>query len=52
MAIKLQNVEFKYSALAPKTLKDVSLEIKEKDEFVFILGHTGSGKSTDRKSVV
>ncbi len=46
MAIKLQNVEFKYSALAPKTLKDVSLEIKEKDEFVFILGHTGSGKST------
>ena len=39
-------VNFKYSYKAPLTLKEVNLEISEKNEFICILGHTGSGKST------
>lgn len=46
MGINFQNVDFKYAPLACKTLKNVNLKIDAKDEFIFILGHTGSGKST------
>lgn len=47
MAIDFQKVDFKYNELADKkTLSNVSFSINEKDEFVAILGHTGSGKST------
>ena len=46
MGINFQKVSFKYAPLLDDTLKDISLNINEKDEFIFILGHTGSGKST------
>lgn len=47
MGINFQNVDFKYSKKASyKQLDQVSLNINEKDEFVMIVGHTGSGKST------
>lgn len=46
MGINFQRVSFKYSYNTPLTLNDVSLKISAKDEFVCILGHTGSGKST------
>ena len=47
MGINFQNVDFKYSKKASyKHLDQVSLNINEKDEFVMIVGHTGSGKST------
>jgi energy-coupling factor transport system ATP-binding protein len=46
MGINFQRVNFKYSYKAPLTLKEVNLEISEKNEFICILGHTGSGKST------
>lgn len=46
MGINFQRVSYKYSYNAPLTLKEVSLEISSKNEFICILGHTGSGKST------
>ena len=47
MGINFQNVDFNYSKKASyKQLDQVSLNINEKDEFVMIVGHTGSGKST------
>lgn len=47
MGINLQNVNFKYSKKATRSqLDNVSLRIDAKDEFVAILGQTGSGKST------
>ena len=47
MGINFQNVDFKYLKKASyKQLDQVSLNINEKDEFVMIVGHTGSGKST------
>ena len=47
MGINFQNVDFKYSKKASyKQLDQVSLNINEKDEFVMIVGHTGSGEST------
>lgn len=47
MGINFQNVEFKYNKKNKKhQLQDVSLQINEKDEFVMIVGQTGSGKST------
>ena len=47
MGINFQNVDFKYSKKASyKQLDQVSLNINEKVEFVMIVGHTGSGKST------
>ena len=46
MGINFQRVNYKYSYNAPLTLKEVSLEISYKNEFICILGHTGSGKST------
>lgn len=46
MGINFQRVNYKYSYNTPLTLNDVSLDISSKDEFICILGHTGSGKST------
>lgn len=47
MGINFQNVDFKYTKKASyKQLDQVSLHIDSEDEFVMILGHTGSGKST------
>lgn len=48
MSIKLENVNYIYGAgtsTETKALKNINLEIK-KGEFVAIIGHTGSGKST------
>ena len=52
MGIKLSNVSFAYYVPKSKkkpirfTLKDVSLNIDSQDEFIGLVGHTGSGKST------
>lgn len=52
--IKLENVSFKYptdeSYESPFAVNNVSLEIKE-GEFLAILGHNGSGKSTTAKLI-
>ena len=48
MSIKLENVSYIYeknSAYRTEALKDVSLEIND-GEFIGMIGHTGSGKST------
>ena len=48
MSIKLENVSYQYSqnsAAKQNTLKNINLEIK-RGEFVALVGHTGSGKST------
>ena len=42
--IELKNINFEYEKGSP-VLKDINLEIK-KGEFIGIIGHTGSGKST------
>ena len=47
MGIHFQQLGFKYDQLASKeTLSNINIDIDAKDEFIFILGHTGSGKST------
>ena len=46
MGIRFQNVGFSYETIASETLRDVNLEINKENEFITILGHTGSGKST------
>ena len=47
MGIDFQNVTFKYYKKASsKQLDNVTFHINEKNEFVTILGQTGSGKST------
>ena len=48
MSIKLENVNYVYSpntAYEKHALKDINLEINQ-GEFVGVIGHTGSGKST------
>ena len=46
MGINFQNVGFSYDSKASDTLKNVNLHIEKENEFITILGHTGSGKST------
>ncbi len=47
MGINFQNVNFQYSKKASKhQLVDINLHIDELNEFVMIVGQTGSGKST------
>ncbi len=46
MGIRFQNVGFSYEKIASETLKNVNLQIERENEFITILGHTGSGKST------
>ena len=43
-----ENVSFRYAEDQPWVLKNVSFSIKQ-DEWVAILGHNGSGKSTIAK---
>ena len=48
MAIRLENVNYIYSpdsAFKKQALKDVNLTIHD-GEFIGLIGHTGSGKST------
>ena len=48
MAIKIENLEYVYMPGSPfekKALDNINLEIKD-GEFVGLIGHTGSGKST------
>ena len=47
MGINFQNVTFKYAKKAPtNTIENINLSINNENEFIAILGHTGSGKST------
>ena len=47
MEINFQHVNFKYDKKQQfETLNDINLQISSKDEFITIVGHTGSGKST------
>jgi energy-coupling factor transport system ATP-binding protein len=51
MEINFSKVSFSYNIPRKKrpviyTLKDIDLNIQEKDEFIAVVGHTGSGKST------
>jgi energy-coupling factor transporter ATPase len=47
MGINFRDVSFRYNKKSPKpTLDNINLDINEKGEFITILGHTGSGKST------
>ena len=47
MEINFQHVNFKYDKKQSfETLNDINLQISSKNEFITIVGHTGSGKST------
>ena len=46
MGINFYNVDFHYDLKASKTLNNINLRINKENEFITILGHTGSGKST------
>lgn len=45
MVVKLENINFRYSAKSPLCLKDISLQLMQ-GEYLVILGKNGSGKST------
>ena len=49
--IRLENVSFKYNANEPYALNDVSFTVSN-GEWVSILGHNGSGKSTIAKILI
>lgn len=49
--IRLENVSFKYNTNEPYALDDVSFTVN-KNEWVSILGHNGSGKSTIAKLLI
>ncbi|PPE06520.1 energy-coupling factor transporter ATPase [Mesoplasma corruscae] len=51
IAIKAENIKFKYNFDLPYVLNDVSFEIK-KGEYVTVIGHNGSGKSTLSKLLI
>ena len=51
IALKIDNLNFRYKPNHPKVICDVSLEIKQ-GEYVVILGHNGSGKSTLSKLII
>lgn len=49
MGIRFNEVSYGYSSFAQglyTAIKDINLEITEKNEFIALVGHTGSGKST------
>ncbi len=49
MSIKLEHVDFYYSAKTPiqyQALHDVCFEVASKEDFIALVGKTGSGKST------
>ena len=46
MGINFSNVGFTYDVSASQTLSNINLQINKNNEFITILGHTGSGKST------
>ena len=49
--IKLENVSFKYNINEPYALHDVSFTVND-NEWVSVLGHNGSGKSTIAKLLI
>ena len=47
MGINFQNVSYRYSKKASTyALKNIKLSLESTGEFIFIVGHTGSGKTT------
>ena len=46
MGIDVQNIKFKYAPLDKDVLKGVTFKVNKENELIFILGHTGSGKTT------
>lgn len=46
MGINFHNVDFYYDLKASKTLNNINIKINKQNEFITILGHTGSGKTT------
>lgn len=52
MGINLSKVNYTYGSIKKRKkpinfiLKDINIQIEQKDEFVALVGHTGSGKST------
>ncbi|AKU80242.1 energy-coupling factor transporter ATPase [Spiroplasma turonicum] len=51
VALKLQNIKFKYRENHPFAVDDVSIEI-EHGNYIAIIGHNGSGKSTLSKIII
>ncbi|QBQ08111.1 cobalt ABC transporter ATP-binding subunit [Spiroplasma gladiatoris] len=51
VALKLNNIKFKYNPNHPFAVNGVSVEVKH-GEYVAIIGHNGSGKSTLSKIII